>query len=326
MLPSPPRPPALRARPLSHPHGNASPARGRASGLLSLAAGLVIVLASSGCAASHQTPPSSAPVNPGHTNPGHTAATALAQLSTLSIKPPASMKKYDREADFGPAWEDVDDNGCDTRDDILRRDLTDVTFTPGTHRCQVATGTLHDPYTGKTIHFVRGRGTSAKVQIDHVVALGDAWRTGAQALSAHQREQLANDPRNLLAVDGPTNESKSDQDASQWLPPNRAFDCTYAADQIKVKVTYQLWVTRAEHDALAATLSSCSTPPAAAPAPGSRTPHPSATATATQDGDLPVVHPGAYCSPEGARGVTSAGTIMTCSSTDGGRPRWRSAT
>jgi hypothetical protein len=163
------------------------------------------------------------------------------------------MTGYARTADFGTAWLDVDRNGCDTRNDILRRDLTATTGSG----CRVLSGTLADPYTGRSIHFVRGQGTSLAVQIDHVVALGDAWQTGAQQLSESKRIDLANDPINLFAVDGPTNEQKGDGDAATWLPPVKAFRCTYIAHQVSVKAAYHLWVTRAEHDAMARVLERC---------------------------------------------------------------------
>jgi hypothetical protein len=122
----------------------------------------------------------------------------------------------------------------------------------------VQTGTLADPYTGSNISFVRGNGTSTAVQIDHVVALSDAWQKGAQQLTLEQRTAFANDPLNLQATDGPTNQKKGDGDAATWLPPNKGFRCEYVARQISVKATYRLWVTRAEHDAMANILAGCS--------------------------------------------------------------------
>ncbi len=165
------------------------------------------------------------------------------------------MTGYD-SARFGPAWEDVDHNGCDTRNDILRRDLTRIVLESGSS-CIVLRGTPHDPYTGRAITFIRGVSTSAKVQIDHVVALADAWRTGASRWTAPRRLTYANDPTVLLAVDGPENESKGDDDASEWIPPNRAYDCAYVKQQIAIKTKYLLWVTRPEKMALAQSLKTC---------------------------------------------------------------------
>jgi hypothetical protein len=179
---------------------------------------------------------------------------ATRQLSRLAVKPLAPMLGYSRGR-FGPAWADVDHNHCDTRNDILRRDLTKIVLRAGS-TCVVARGTLHDPYTCKSISFLRGRKSSA-VQIDHLVALGDAWRTGAAGWSAALREQYANDPVVLLAVDGPKNEAKGDADASQWLPPNRAYDCTYVVKQIAIKTKYRLWVTQDERDAIGNVLGGC---------------------------------------------------------------------
>ena len=144
-----------------------------------------------------------------------------------------------------------------TRNDILRRDLTDLTFKDGSKSCSVQTGTLRDPYTNKTIAFARGQDTSSAVQIDHVVALSDAWQKGAQQLDTQTRTNLANDPRNLRAVDGPTNQKKSDSDAASWLPPNKAYRCQYVTAQVEVKAAYGLWVTQAEHDTIADILATC---------------------------------------------------------------------
>jgi hypothetical protein len=184
------------------------------------------------------------------------AGTAIAALTTIAVKGRAPKTGYDR-ALFGQAWADVDRNGCDTRNDVLRRDLKPVVLKPGTNGCRVVSGTLHDPYLGTTIAFLRGPNTSSKVQIDHVVPLSDAWQKGAQAWSTPRRTAFANDMLNLLAVDGLTNQRKSDSDAATWLPPNKAYRCSYAVRQIAVKAKYGLWVTSAEHDALARILAKC---------------------------------------------------------------------
>jgi hypothetical protein len=181
---------------------------------------------------------------------------AVVALSTLQVKGRAPMTGYTR-ASFGQAWADVDRNGCDTRNDVLRRDLTAYTLKAGTHGCLVLRGTLHDPYTGRTISFVRGVGTSTAVQVDHVVALGDAWQKGAQGWTTQRRTAFANDPLNLLAVDGPTNLRKGDGDAATWLPPGKAGRCTYVARQVSVKLRYGLSVTAAERDAMARVLQGC---------------------------------------------------------------------
>ncbi|MCZ2401882.1 DUF1524 domain-containing protein [Paenarthrobacter sp. Z7-10] len=184
------------------------------------------------------------------------STTALNLLATLPVKGRAPKTGYSRDQ-FGQAWADVDHNGCDTRNDILRRDLKSLTVKPGTHNCVILTGTLHDPYTATIIPFQRGVATSSAVQIDHVVALSDAWQTGAQQLTPGQRTSLGNDPLNLLAVDGPANLQKSDSDAASWLPANKSYRCPYVARQISVKATYKLWVTAAEHDAMARILANC---------------------------------------------------------------------
>lgn len=194
------------------------------------------------------------------------ARAAMGALNHLPVKGKAAMTGYSR-TQFGQAWTDDTDreltrpwghNGCDTRNDDIARDLDQAHTKPGS-RCVVVSGKLHDPYTGVTLTWRRGRHTSTTVQIDHVVALGNAWITGAQKLSPLQRTALANDPLNLLAVDGPANEAKRDRDAATWLPPNKAYRCDYVARQIAVKTKYQLWVTAAEKTAMARVLHRCPT-------------------------------------------------------------------
>ncbi len=232
---------------------------------------------------------------------------------------------------FGPAWEDVDHNGCDTRNDILRRDLTSKSMSGS---CVVLTGTLHDPYTARVIAFRRGVGTSNAVQIDHVVALADAWQKGAQQMGAGTRLAFANDPLNLLAVDGPTNQRKGDGDAATWLPPNKAIRCQYVARQVAVKVRYHLWVTSAERDAIARILVTCPRQPlpiggallVTSPASKAPTSKPATTKPKPTSTALPVVHPGAFCAPPGALGVTTKGTLMVCKlDSKGLRYRWGAA-
>jgi hypothetical protein len=183
-----------------------------------------------------------------------TDTTALALLASVAIKGKAPKTGYDRTGMFGTAWLDVDRNGCDTRNDILTRDLTDTTLSGS---CRVLSGTLVSPFTAANIDFVRGQDTSALVQIDHVVSLSNAWQTGAQLLTQAQRVSLANDPINLLAVDGRSNAQKGDGDTATWLPANKPFRCGYVARQVSVKATYGLWVTQAEHDAITTVLSGC---------------------------------------------------------------------
>ena len=198
------------------------------------------------------TPTAALPATIAPEPPADTAA--LAVLATLPIKGRAPKTGYDREESFGSAWQDVDQNGCDTRNDILARDLTVLVVDSG---CEVQSGTLLGPYTGLTIAFVRGQTTSSLVQIDHVVALSNAWQTGAQQLSQQQRVALANDPLNLLAVDGVTNSRKGDGDTATWLPPLNSYRCIYVARQVSVKAAHALWVTPAEHDAMTRILSDC---------------------------------------------------------------------
>jgi hypothetical protein len=173
----------------------------------------------------------------------------------VAVRGRAPRTGYERE-EFGDGWADTDHNGCDTRNDVLARDLTGERFRPGSD-CVVVSGTLDDPYSGRTIEFRRGEDTSDDVQIDHVVALSDAWQKGAQRWDADRRTAFANDQLNLLAVDGPLNQQKGDGDAATWLPPNTSYRCAYVARQVAVKAGYGLWVTRAERNAAATVLAGC---------------------------------------------------------------------
>ncbi|MEU1306053.1 MULTISPECIES: HNH endonuclease family protein [Streptomyces] len=221
---------------------------------------LSLTVAAWGCA---PHPPGSSDHPQGASVPAtaRAAGPALGALKTLPVKGRVPQTGYDRTDKFGPAWSDVTTapgghNSCDTRNDILIRDLRDVRFRAGSH-CTVASGTLPDPYTGRNIVFTRGPRTSLAVQVDHVVALSDAWQTGARALTQQQREALANDPLELVAASGPANTQKSDADAASWLPANKAFRCTYVARQIAVKAKYRLWITPTERTAMARVLTVC---------------------------------------------------------------------
>jgi hypothetical protein len=168
----------------------------------------------------------------------------------------AAKTGYTR-AQFGQTWADVDRNGCDTRNDILKRDLTGQVYKEKTRECVVLSGTLVDPFSGETINFVRGNVSSMEVQIDHVVAMSNAWQTGAFKLSIKERTAFANDPMNLLAVKGRLNSQKGDGDAATWLPPLKSFRCDYVARQIAVKIKYKLWFTAPEKEAMIRILMSC---------------------------------------------------------------------
>lgn len=225
--------------------------RGRLAGLLGglvLALGLVACQPAAACG--------SAGCGPGQGAPGPAGATAaaLSVVGSLTVRGRGPHTGY-RRAQFGPAWADTDHNGCDTRNDVLARDLTDLTFRAGTRDCVVLSGRFHEPYTGREVEFRKA--DAEAVQIDHVVALSDAWQTGAAAWSPAERLAFANDPLELLATDGPTNQAKGDSDTASWLPPDRSYRCRYVARQVAVKRAYALSVTAAERDAMRRVLGSC---------------------------------------------------------------------
>lgn len=206
-----------------------------------------------------------------HTQPGQhgqppTTGTALVALAALPVKGRAPMTGYDR-SQFGTEWDDsVGDftwtrNGCDTRNDVLARDLRHKSVE--SNGCVVTSGVLaYEPYTGQTDRvFVAGGTYEQSFDVEHIVALGNAWATGAQQLSATERAELANDPINLYLADPSLNRSKGDADFATWLPPNKDFRCSYAARQIRVKAKYGLWVAAPEKAALERVLSACPNEP-----------------------------------------------------------------
>ncbi|TQM63793.1 HNH endonuclease family protein [Humibacillus xanthopallidus] len=277
---------------------------------------------------------------------GAQPGTALALVGTLTVKGRGPMTGYSRD-EFGPAWTDTDRNGCDQRNDTLRRDLKDVTLKSGTNGCTVMTGRLTDPYTAKTVRFARTTSSASPVQIDHVVALADAWVKGAAGWPQAKRTTFANDTLNLLAVSSGVNAAKGSGDAATWLPPAKAYRCAYVARQVAVKAKYRLAVTPAERSAMVAVLTGCATtrvptvavpklggfPLYAAPRPAPSPkplpqPAPKPTPSPVPQPPAPTqgVHPGAFCSPQGALGYTSAGTLMRCTFKSGDiRARWRAA-
>ncbi|PRY44871.1 HNH endonuclease family protein [Umezawaea tangerina] len=183
------------------------------------------------------------------------APTARTQLTQLPAGGLGKMDGYERDCDggaacvFGRPWQDVDGDGCDQRSQVLARDMTDVVRK--NDRCAVTSGTLQDPYTGETIT------STSKIQIDHVVPLADMWRSGAAAWPAERRTAAANDLRNLLAVQGKANQSKSDKTPDEWMPPNAAYACQYARIYVGVKTVYAMSVTDAERAALDKSLATC---------------------------------------------------------------------
>ena len=231
---------------------------------------------------------------------------ALAAAKNLTVKGRAPKTGYDR-AEFGQRWADIDRNGCDQRNDILRRDLKNVVIKNGTRGCVVMSGSFIEPFSGKQRSFLRGPQTSSEIHIDHIVALSDAWQKGAQQWTPEKRTQFGNDFLNLMAVDGRLNQQKGDSDAATWLPPNKSFRCPYVARQVAVKQKYDLWVTAAEQQAMLNVLSGCpeqklprsgtiprdTSAPVSQPAPRpkSQAPVPAPKATVHQPKPQPLIGP-----------------------------------
>ncbi len=175
-------------------------------------------------------------------------------LEKLEIKGRAPKTGYDREEQFYKTWPTVD--GCSLRQRIIKRELGDSAKLDSDN-CTMLTGEFDEPYTGQHLIFYEKAEISKGIQIDHVVALSDAWQKGAQQLTSDERYNLATDPLNLLAVESGANQQKSDGDAATWLPKNKSFRCQYVARQVSVKYKYSLWVTQAEHDAIMRVLETC---------------------------------------------------------------------
>lgn len=178
---------------------------------------------------------------------------AVNVLEKLAIKGRAPKTGYNRE-EFYSGWPEIE--GCSLRQMIMKREFGE-TAKLAENKCTVVAGEYDEPYTGEHKVFIAKEELSKGVQIDHVVALSDAWQKGAQNKTAEERYKMATDPLNLLAVDGKANQGKSDGDAATWLPSNKSFRCQYVARQISVKYKYGLWVTQAEYDAMAQVLEKC---------------------------------------------------------------------
>ena len=227
---------------------------------------LVVLLVLSGCTFEWQL---EGPAEPALTSAGQgdvpagtlDPTAAAAALVDLRVAEKAGLDGYERDCGegegcvFGPAWADVDRNGCDQRNDVLHRDLTDVQVRDGTQGCVVVAGVLDDPYTGAVVQFVKAEAT--EVPIDHVVPLSAAWAQGAADWTPEDRRMFANDPANLIATTQSVNSSKGDSTADEWVPPDAAYGCSYATVIVTVKDAYDLSVTPAEAAALEGLLATC---------------------------------------------------------------------
>ena len=176
---------------------------------------------------------------------------AVDVLEKLEVKGRAPKTGYSRE-EFYNGWPTI--NGCNLRQRIIKREFGDTAILDG---CNVVAGEYVEPYTGQQMVFKSREEIADGIQIDHVVALSDAWQKGAQYFDADKRYSIATDPLNLLAVDADANEKKSDGDAATWLPSNKKFRCQYVARQVSVKYKYGMWVTEAEKNAMKKVLSNC---------------------------------------------------------------------
>lgn len=227
----------------------------RLAAVFTAVAGLIgVIIAHPGSYAPEIDPSVSAESAP--VNNSDLLATAI--LEKLEIKGRAPKTGYERTK-FYSGWPNID--GCSLRQRIIKRELGD-TAVLAEDQCTVISGEFDEPYTGSHLVFYQKSDFSSGIQIDHVVALSDAWQKGAQYFDEDVRYQIATDPLNLLAVDSKANQGKSDGDAATWLPSNKAFRCQYIARQISVKYKYHLWATQAEHDAMAKVLQTCPNEPA----------------------------------------------------------------
>ena len=296
---------------------------------------------------------SSTSVVPPSSNNGVTTTTgkptvvgsALALLQTVRVENEYQVG-YDRA--LFEHWRDIDGDGCDSRDQVLKRDSISLPQVDPVN-CNVIAGDWVSPYDG-------AKWTNpSDIDIDHVIALKEAWDSGAWAWSAAQRKAFAketSDSRTLLAVTDSVNQSKSDKDPSNWLPPLQSYTCTYLGNWIAVKVRWSLSMDSSEFGRIKNLLQSTCSSLNIAPIPNLpnisggttvvtnppasntiSTPTPNTTSTGT----VAQISPGSYCSPEGAIGYytlsgSTTPTTYVCSKTDasgvpysGGRTRWRRA-
>jgi len=183
--------------------------------------------------------------------PSAESSKALKAAEALQIRGRAATTNYSRDA-FGSAWKDIDRNGCDTRNDILKRDFTTAIFKSGTGDCKVVGGTWTDPYSNETYTFETA---PSGAQIDHIVSLKNAWQMGADLWSDQMRVDYANDPLNLIATIASLNREKSDANAASWLPPYKPGRCKFIATQVAVKTKWSLYVTDSEKEVFVSILS-----------------------------------------------------------------------
>lgn len=213
------------------------------------------------------------------THAGIDDALAAAEALTVTVSEPSA--EYDRSAQFADGWKDTDKNGCDTRNDVLARDLSDVVLVSGSD-CKVQSGTLEDPYTGTTIRFTKDSPT--QVQIDHIVPLSWAWQNGADSWTQDERVAFANNTDNLLAVQGKANMSKGDKGPSDWMPANPDFSCEYAVNFTTIVATHDLTIPPEDKDALVSTLHGCAGMATSSTPSASQTTH--GADTSTTDGKV----------------------------------------
>ena len=241
-----------------------SPRAGTAAGIIAAAiAALLLTPTITGATDSPQPPSTPLPTLSAETLPStvpdvvdHTPESGT--LTLLEQLPPVSAppgQDYDRD-EFGQRWADIDRNGCDTRNDMLGRDLIEATFKPGTHDCVVLTGILHDPYTGETVDFTRLSEGYQPVQVDHVIPLAAAWDAGASGWTSEQRTQFANDPANLQVTTA--NQSKGSRGPASWMPPAADYACEYATRYVELAHHYDLALPEEDRAALRGTLTGCS--------------------------------------------------------------------
>ncbi len=218
-----------------------------------VAAGVGLVIASPNSYEQVLNPPAEAGTVTEADDVADTRPLASEALEKLAVKGRAPKTGYER-TEFYKTWPEVE--GCSLRQRIIRREMGG-TAVLADDECTVIKGEFNEPYTGEHLAFTQKSDFSKGIQIDHVVALSDAWQKGAQNISSEERYNLATDVLNLLAVDASANQQKSDGDAATWLPANKSFRCQYVARQVAVKYKYNLWVTQAEHDAIVRVLQVC---------------------------------------------------------------------
>ncbi len=166
------------------------------------------------------------------------------KVSSLKVRRnEKSIPEYSRDS-LPTDWKDLDGNGCNTREDILKKYTSE--YTGRFDGCKIKSGKFYDYYNGKFLRYDKSVDTGGGIQIDHIVAIGNAWISGGYKWGKDEWISYINDEEVLIPTSSKTNREKSDKDITEWKPANNSYLCTYAEKQVEIKDKYKLTVTEKE--------------------------------------------------------------------------------